>query len=243
MGPPIWWAGPRNAATSFDIYGTRVTPQGVVLDLTGIALSTAPDVQYGTSVASNGSDFLVTWQDARTTATTSWDIYGTRVTAEGLVQDPGGLALSTAPDSQSGPSVASSGSEYLVTWVDFRDQATTNGDIYATRVTAAGMVRNAGGIVISAAIHRELNPSVNATASNGSYLIVYESQDRIAARFYRTCGDGLIEDGEGCDDGGINGGDGCARAVRSRRASRARVRRRRRGHQRVRHRQRRVWQR
>ena len=49
-------------------------------------------------------------------ATGNWDIYGATVTTAGVVNDPGGLALSTAPSEQYYPVVAASGASFFVVY-------------------------------------------------------------------------------------------------------------------------------
>lgn len=131
-----------------------MTGTGVVQDVTGIALSTALTTQSMPAVTSGGTGYLVAWTDYRNNATASADIYGTRVSDAGLVQDPSGSALSTAPNRQITPSVASNGDDYLVAWSDYRNNATTKYDIYGTRVTAAGAVQDVNGLALSTASSR-----------------------------------------------------------------------------------------
>jgi hypothetical protein len=62
-----------------DIYGARVGVDGAVLDPAGIAISTAGNTQANPSVAWDGANYLVVWEDYR--GGSSYDIYGTRVSA------------------------------------------------------------------------------------------------------------------------------------------------------------------
>ncbi len=168
----VVWEDLRNDATSsVDLYGTRVTSAGEVSDASGLALSTAADAQGNASVASNGADYLVVWEDFRSGQ--SFDVYGTRVTSAGEVSDTSGLALSTAANDQTEPSVASDGSDYLVVWSDYRtvSQYGHNGDIFCTFVTSAGDVSDPSGLAIAEAFHIQKSPSV---AWNGAeYLVVW----------------------------------------------------------------------
>ena len=73
-----------------DIGGARVGPGGVVLDLTGISISRAPNAQSTRVVSSTGSDFVVVWADTRNTVASGGNtygghIYGARVNSESRV--------------------------------------------------------------------------------------------------------------------------------------------------------------
>ena len=128
----------------YDSFGARVSPAGAVLDPSGIAISTAAYNQRAPSVASDGTNHLVAWQDSRTG--TNWDLYGARLSQAGAVLDPAGIAISTAEGHQVEPAVAFDGTNYLVVWENFA------GDhrIYGARLSQVGAVLDPAGIFISA---------------------------------------------------------------------------------------------
>jgi hypothetical protein len=100
----------------YDIYGARVSPAGAVLDPGGIAISLAAREQLTPAVASGGTNYLVTWTDYR--SETNSDIYGARVSPDGALLDPGGIAISTTAGYQDSPAEAFDGTNYLVVWQD-----------------------------------------------------------------------------------------------------------------------------
>jgi Synergist-CTERM protein sorting domain-containing protein len=152
----VVWSDARSGWAK-DIYGARVSDAGVVQDPDGIPISTAADVQDFPAVASDGTDFLVAWHDARAgesnchTNLICGDVYAARVIG-GVVQEPDGIPVSTAVDDQSRPAVAWDGTEYLVAWNDARNltDRVTPPALYGARVTAAGVLLNSTGIAIAA---------------------------------------------------------------------------------------------
>jgi hypothetical protein len=161
----VVWADARSG--QYRIYGTRVTPAADVLDPGGIAISSSNG--GNASVTFGGANYLVVWQsDAN-------DIYGARVTPTGVVLDPAGIAVSTAPGYQIGPVVASDGADYLVAWTDYRAGG-NNEDIYGARVSAAGIVLDPAGIPVSTAPYEQWTPAIAFDGTN--YLVAFSSQVR-----------------------------------------------------------------
>jgi hypothetical protein len=154
----VAWQDNRSGTTP-DIYGARVSQAGLVLDPAGIAISTATNSQANPSVAFDGTNYLVAWEDARSGSTS--DIYGARVSQSGVVLDPPGtgVAISTAAFNQGTPSVAFDGTNLLVAWVDNRTNASW--DIYGARVNQAGVVLDPTGIALATSANNETVPSVS----------------------------------------------------------------------------------
>jgi hypothetical protein len=170
-----------------DIYGTRVTPSGIVLDPDGFAISTAYDWQGNPTVASDGANYFVVWHDYRNNPLYT-DIYGARVNQSGTVLDPDGIAISTAEKDQFYPIIAFDGSNYLIAWHDYRDDPGTfvNSDIYGARVNPSGVVLDTAGIPICIAPDRQTGPSV---AFDGTeYLVVWESSHDLYGSKVNTAG-------------------------------------------------------
>jgi len=162
----VTWADGRSS--NYDIYGARVTPSGIVLDSTGIAVSTAVDDQNAPAVAFDGTSFLVVWQDARSGR--GDDIYGARVTPSGAVLDSSGIAVSTAVDDQGNPALAFDGTNFLAVWQDVRTGV--DDDVYAARVNQAGVVLDPSGIAVSTAAYWQV---LAAVAFDGTdFLVVWQ---------------------------------------------------------------------
>ena len=185
----------RRYSSETDIYGTRITTSGVILDPKGIAISTAPGYQQHPCVVSNGSDFLVVWQDDRSGIA---DIYGTRVNQAGVVLEPSGIAICSAVNSQTYPSAAYNGTDYYIVWQDGRDTTFNEYDIYGTRISINGILLDTNGIEIFAGIASQAKPCISFDGVN--CLAVWQD-DR--TQILGICGTRLDSAGTVLDPAGI----------------------------------------
>jgi len=187
----VVWEDYRGSGGYPDIYGARVSQVGAVLDIGGIAISTAAYDQCAPAAAFDGTNYLVVWQDHRS----GCDIYGARMTQAGVVLDVGGIVVSTSADGQANPAVAFDGTNCLVVWADIRGD---DQDIYGARVTRAGVVLDADGIALSTATGDQDNPAVAFDGTN--YLVVWLDLRDVAASTY---GARVSQVGAVLDAGGI----------------------------------------
>ena len=183
----VVWRDYRNGV-GYDIYGTRVTADGVVLDTAGIAISTAAHDQMEPAVAFDGTNSLVVWQDERTG---DRDLYGARVTSTGVVLDSMGIPISRAPGYQSVPAVAFDGRNFLVVWNDARGG---DGAVYGSRVTPAGVVLDTAGIAIPTAAVHQIYPAV---AFDGTDFLVAWQKDSLDIYAARVTSNGVVLDSTG----------------------------------------------
>lgn len=140
-------------------------------------LGFAKSEQHGPRIASNGTDFLTVWVDARY----SRRVFGTRVTATGTVLDPAGLDLLPAGDDGGPlPGVASDGVDYLVAM-------TANTDIRFQRVTSAGVALD-GPNGVDIGTTKFFAERASVAYSNGVYCVVWEGQAGVEARLIDTNG-------------------------------------------------------
>src|SRR6266545_2102639 len=198
--PSLAWDGANYLVVWYDwrgqddIYGARVSPDGTVLDETGIPISTAPGVQWAPVVSWSGSEFLVAWADERNRVESGSDVYGSRLTADGTVLDPAGIAISTAPAHQHQVAVASRGDNFLVVWIDERFGAQED-DVYGARVADDGTVLDAGGIPISTEPQDAYAPSVASDGTN--YLVAWGDPRGNDIYGARVTGEGIVLDPDG----------------------------------------------
>ncbi len=163
----VAWEDRRNDG-DLDIYGARVTTAGSVLDPAGVAISTASGSQANPAVAQSGSEFVVVWDDTRSDLTT--DVYGARVSSAGTVLDAAGIPISIGDGEQVQPRIAAGATNLLVTWDD--DRQSGSGDIFGTRLSAAGAVLDSTGIPISTSGFSQRSSSVAFDGTN--FLVVWE---------------------------------------------------------------------
>jgi Protein of unknown function (DUF3152) len=123
--------------------------------------------RYAPAVAFDGTTYLVVWQEQRPGA--SKDIYAARVSEAGVVLDPLGIPISKAAGHQWAAAVAFDGSSFVIVWQDDRSAA-TRPDVYAGRVSTAGVLLDPGGIPIASASGGQLMPAVAGTGA-GSLVV------------------------------------------------------------------------
>jgi hypothetical protein len=153
----VVWQDKRNGMY-YDLYCARVHTDGTVIDQNGIPVSTADSTQRNVSVAFDGNNYLVVWEDRRNGTI---DIYGARVTAGGTVLDPDGIQITVAAGEQQSPSVAYDGTNFVVVWGDNR---------YNPYSKIYGAVINADGVVIDdftiSQNHDQYSPAIACGSEN-----------------------------------------------------------------------------
>lgn len=169
---------------------TQVTANlyAVVIDLeSGAVLSTPVLVSanyqgnYNVAVASDGSNWLLTWTESSTVGSTVVNqLFARRVSAAGALMESAALPLSPQVPTLNNPQVAFDGTNYLVVWPQYlsgqASAGTTTTILWATRISPAGAVLDgmagAGALQLSSsAAHFRNFP---ALAWNGTeYLVLW----------------------------------------------------------------------
>jgi hypothetical protein len=127
------------------ILGTRVGPDGSLLDPSGFVISGTSNWIDRPAVAWNGHRYLAVWQ-TREIDSEPWRIVAARVTADGAVVDPAGIAVGAgSPLRSPSPAVAANGL-FLVAW---REQRPAGDRLLGARIGDDGVVRDPGGFVIA----------------------------------------------------------------------------------------------
>jgi phosphoribosylformylglycinamidine (FGAM) synthase PurS component len=153
-----------NRSGTCAIYGSRVTPQGTVLDTAGFVISQSPANAYGAALSFDGTNFLAVWQDQ---CEDDGDIHGARVTPGGVVLDPDGFVISDAAYLQYNQALCFDGTGFLAVWQDYRGGY--DWDVYAARVTPQATVLDPAGFAAAQAIDDQECP---VTAFDGTNFLV-----------------------------------------------------------------------
>jgi hypothetical protein len=154
----VVWGDAREASHECGctkVYGTLIRGNGVVQNFGGVPIATGVRYQSNPSVVSVGDEFFVVWMETGELYGANPDIFGARVTAEGVLGSPARIAINRSPGRQANPDVAyGGGNDFLVVWQDARHTVDPflwgPWDIYGTLVTGDGAVSDSDGFIISA---------------------------------------------------------------------------------------------
>lgn len=155
----IAWQDTEGAVGADNIRGARFQ-NGAVLNTTPYVVSNAARVQRDPSATANGGKVLTAWTDRR--SNTTQDVYA----------DLGGadFVVSSGAGSQASPSVTKRGTGFLAAWTDTR---AGNQDIYAGRITAAGVRQDGNGVPISGSTTAAESEVTAAAGGSNKQLIAY----------------------------------------------------------------------
>jgi hypothetical protein len=128
-------------AGDHDIVAVRVRPDGTILDPYGIPVAPTAGEQQEPRIASDGSDYLVTWQGG---LSGSGGVCARRVTEWGDVLDPAGIPIATSGQ-ESTPVVTFSNPYYVAVW----QERPYGGGLYGARIGRDGAVLDPAGFVVS----------------------------------------------------------------------------------------------
>jgi hypothetical protein len=132
------------ASAHADIEGQVMLADGSLLG-NWFTISDAPDKQLMPTATWNGTDFVVAWEDKRNSVyyfDERTDIYGARVSVNGVVLDPAGVPLAATPEPEVDAELLSSGGTTLLAASTFRPDPGL--DAYRIGIQAAGLPVLAG---------------------------------------------------------------------------------------------------
>jgi hypothetical protein len=173
-----------------DVFATRISRPGVVLDPAGIAIATGPGPQSSPALATGTNNILAIFVDDL--GNSCCVAQGVRVSRAGAVLDPTPHVVSQQANSQFGPRIAFDGTNYLVAWEDDRTNRSER-DIYAARVTPEGISLDPAGFFVG---HAGTGIGLTDVAFNGTNFIVawndHPTQDRTDVHVALVSPDGVL---------------------------------------------------
>ena len=153
------------------VIAARITPVGDILDPAGFAVyaATACCLGYRPTVAFDGDNYLVAWQDYRQLQDNlHTDIYASRVTRTAqLLDGPGGFPVTTAAENiEVNPRLVFFDGNYLAAWISSPAIGVYAG-LNGARISPSGTVISPGesGMLLTAGGY-EFHPSLAANASS-----------------------------------------------------------------------------
>ncbi|HTM19820.1 MAG TPA: hypothetical protein VL172_04910, partial [Kofleriaceae bacterium] len=173
-----------NRSGTMDIWGTRVSPAGTVLDTSGLDISgnqtgtqELPAVAFGSNAT-----YLVVWRDTRTPGNNG-DIWAGQVNTSGAIGTR--FAVHEQAAEQTAPDIASLGANmYMVVWEDWQNKTefNKNSDINSRLVVSTSPLP---AVWVTTASYQQQQPAV--VFGGTTYLVAWEDCRTIA---------------NGCDPGG-----------------------------------------
>jgi hypothetical protein len=150
------------------VFGSRVTPDGTVLDTTPITIAYEGSQP---AIAFDGANYMIAWW-----AYVAGDriVYVTRVSPSGNVLDPAGIAVANERYAVPTVAIGFNGTTYLVAWVG-KESFIGDAHLRARRVSPSGSVLDPSGIDVSVHPNAFLAPAV---ASDGNNFLVVWKQER-----------------------------------------------------------------
>jgi len=155
----VVWADQRLSRDE-DIFATRVSQAGAILDATGIMISATPGRQLHPTVTFAGTQYLVAWEDFKVSGGTESDIAAARVSTAGVVTQLGHVAANAQNDT--GPKLVANGTGALLVWE------------FGTDIRASRFNGTAFGGAISITADAAIQSAPTVTAKPGAnYLIAW----------------------------------------------------------------------
>jgi hypothetical protein len=170
-GAIVAWIDSRLGGTSFDIYAQRVNAAGVPQwTPNGVPICTASGGQYYPKLASNGAGgALIAWLDNRAGSLNS-DVYAARVTGAGTALDgTDGIPISMRLTNEGPPAILPFGAGgALIAWGDARNGVP---DVYAARLSSAGVVLDPMGLPICVTGGDQVTPAMVQDGAGGAIMV------------------------------------------------------------------------
>jgi hypothetical protein len=178
-GGIVAWTDPRNGSPE-KTYAQRLSDTCASLwAANGVAVSSSGIGELFPAIVSDGaSGAIIAWTDFRTGGA---DVYAQRLSPAGArLWTSSDVLLCNAADFQFFPTVTTDGAGgAIVTWQDQRN-GSSNTDVYARHVTAAGVAQwgvASGGLAVSTATANQTFPMIATDAAGGAIMAWMDARE------------------------------------------------------------------
>jgi len=184
-GAIIGWQDKRNGI-NYDIYIQRIDVNGnTQWTSNGTAICTAVGDQFTPQICSDGvGGAIFTWNDARSSDGSFYNIYVQRVGANGTVQwTANGVPICTAINGQTEPQICSDRTGgAIITWVDGRNGPP---DIYSQKINAKGNIQwTTNGVPICTAGGSQYRTQICSDGAGGAIITWMDERSGSSADIY-----------------------------------------------------------
>ena len=168
-------------SSSLDVFGTRVAPDGTILGPAEFKITGTSHDEHHVGVVSDGTNFLVEWQDRANSADLEGSTYGTRVSTSGTVLDMPFLIGERSH--QQGPATpVFDGTNYFVVWMTEHGRTQSSvgfrsADAFGRRVSPAGAVLDQQAVPVATSWNHQWGATVGYV--NNRYLAVWHEASSV----------------------------------------------------------------
>jgi hypothetical protein len=160
----VLWEDERNYdSTGYDVYGSRITSSGVVLDPEGKRITSLYYQEKAPNLIWGGESFLAVWEAGNFGE--NWDISGTFIDTSRMKLNSNSFVVSTACDAQLSGKSSWNGSFYLAIWEE-------NQNLYGEKLDRWGNLLDSLAIPICLASEDQKHSAVTWGGEN--FLAVWE---------------------------------------------------------------------
>lgn len=178
----VWHQGDFGSLT---VWGALIDTEGELLSPDNFLICNDPQDKENARIAFGGTNFMVIWYDWRPNSDQLiGSCYGTRVTAQGAVLDKPAFKIAERVRGEIFPNIVFDGTDFVAVWStdSFAANKFRLSDVYATRITTAGLVLDRQAIPVSTAFEHQFGPSIGF--GGDKYLVVWNDK-----RLVRNGGD------------------------------------------------------
>ncbi|MEI6916530.1 MAG: hypothetical protein WCL39_15445, partial [Armatimonadota bacterium] len=179
----VVWRQDSGGMTLTDLYGMRLNASFQPIDASPFPVAVFDEDQKQPAVAWNGTKYIVVWSDFRGqfAGVNNFDLQGAMVSPSGANPvSPLATSVVSQLGDQLNPSIVANGTNIIAVWEDYRNGVA---DIYAIKISNAGVVSPAGGIPISAGTSSKVEPKIEFDGTNN--LVVWtDNRNNTPANLY-----------------------------------------------------------